>query len=82
MHKGQLQNTEPPSRSKTSVKNTAHDNIQHLTTYSSLGKLIHLLLRTSAASLEHIEESLLVGGEADDLLDKVSHKLGSLGDSL
>ncbi len=49
---------------------------------SLLGELIHLLLRTSAASLEHIEQSLLIGGQTNDLAHQLSNELGSLGDSL
>ncbi len=34
-------------------------------TYSSLGKLIHFLLRTGTSSFEHIEESLLIRSKSD-----------------
>ena len=52
-------------------------------TESSLGKFVHSLLRAGTTSLEHIKETSLVRRKTDDLGDKLSDHLGSLGgDSL
>ena len=64
---------------------TSHSRLfhrYHRQTYSSLGKFVHSLLRAGTTSLEHIKETSLVRRKTDDLGDKLSDHLGSLGGDL
>lgn len=79
--------TELSSRKQTTGIPSATSNYRlfrhhHLQTYSSLGKFVHSLLRAGTTSLEHIKETSLVRRKTDDLGDKLSDHLGSLGGDL
>jgi hypothetical protein len=51
-------------------------------TYSSLGELVHSLLRASTAGLEHIQQASLIRRHADNLRHQLTNHSGALGQSL
>lgn len=49
---------------------------------TSLGELVHALLGGRTTGLEHVQQSLLVGGKTHDLTNQLADELRALGDSL
>ena len=64
------------------VKIYSLNGLSGVWTHSSLGELVHTLLRAGSASLEHIQQSLLIRRKTNNLRNKLADELGALGELL